>query len=172
MTITKDAEKLAKENDFVIKAYQFEAIKEDTRKPRTVKIAAVQHAVSAPLSDPVGEQKRKTFEKVGKIIDAAAKEGVNILCLQELWYLPYFFCTREKQPWCEFAEEAETGAAVTFLSHVSNQILILKLFRSFFYLFSMQSDITWLLFRQFWNVTKSVVIMFGMLRLWFLTVEK
>lgn len=29
--------------------------------------------------------------------------------------LPYFFCTREKQPWCEFAEDAETGTAVTFL---------------------------------------------------------
>ena len=127
MAITKEAKKLAKENDFVIKAYQFEAIKEDTRKPRTVKVAAIQHAVSVPLTDPVGEQKRKTFEKVGKIIDAAAKEGVNILCLQELWYLPYFFCTGEKQPWCEFAEAAETGAAVTFLTHVSIQMLSLKI---------------------------------------------
>lgn len=85
MTVSKGAEKLAKDNDFVIKAYKFDAIKEDTRKPRTVRVAAVQHSVSAPLTDPVGEQKRKTFEKVGKIIDAAAKEGVNILCLQELW---------------------------------------------------------------------------------------
>jgi beta-ureidopropionase len=85
MTVSKEAERMAKDNNFVIQAYRFDAGKEDTRKPRTVKIAAVQHAVSAPLTDPIGEQKRKTFEKVGKIIDAAAKEGVNILCLQELW---------------------------------------------------------------------------------------
>ncbi len=50
-----------------------------------VKVAAVQHAVAEPLTDPINVQKRKTFEKVGRIIDAAAAEGVNILCLQELW---------------------------------------------------------------------------------------
>jgi beta-ureidopropionase len=83
--VTKQAQKLAKENDFVVRHYKFEAGKEDTRPARMVKIAAVQHAVSAPLTDPISEQKRKTFEKVGKIIDAAAAEGVNILCLQELW---------------------------------------------------------------------------------------
>lgn len=58
---------------------------EHTRPPKMVKVACIQHAVSAPLTDPINVQKRKTFEKVGKIIDAAGAEGVNVLCLQELW---------------------------------------------------------------------------------------
>jgi hypothetical protein len=40
------------------------------------------------------------------------------------------FCTREKQPWCEFAESAEHGAAVTFLRtvsyHLEKEITILN----------------------------------------------
>lgn len=31
-----------------------------------------------------------------------------MLCLQEFWACPYFFCTRERE-WCEFAESAEQG---------------------------------------------------------------
>ena len=44
------------------------------------------------------------------MIDASAAAGVNVLCLQEAWTMPFAFCTREKQPWMEFAECAETGA--------------------------------------------------------------
>jgi hypothetical protein len=76
---------LASENDFVIKAYKFDAIKEDLRKPRITRIGAVQTTLAAPTTDPVGVQRQKIFDKVGKIIDAAAAEGVNVLCLQELW---------------------------------------------------------------------------------------
>lgn len=33
--------------------------------------------------------------------------------------MPFAFCTREKHPWCEFAEEAETGPTTAFLSEVN-----------------------------------------------------
>lgn len=32
--------------------------------------------------------------------------------------MPFAFCTREKHPWCEFAEEAETGPTTVFLQDV------------------------------------------------------
>jgi beta-ureidopropionase len=32
--------------------------------------------------------------------------GVQVLCLQEAWPMPFAFCTREKAPWLEFAEDA------------------------------------------------------------------
>lgn len=32
--------------------------------------------------------------------------------------MPFAFCTREKHPWCEFAEEAETGPTTLFLEEV------------------------------------------------------
>jgi beta-ureidopropionase len=79
------AEKIATENNFVIKSYKFDAIKEDLRKPRIVRVASIQTSLAAPTSDPVSVQRQKIFDKVEKIIDAAAFENVNILCLQELW---------------------------------------------------------------------------------------
>lgn len=33
--------------------------------------------------------------------------------------MPFAFCTREKYPWCEFAEEAETGTTTLFLQDVT-----------------------------------------------------
>lgn len=35
--------------------------------------------------------------------------------------MPFAFCTREKYPWCEFAEDAETGPATMFLSKFAKQ---------------------------------------------------
>jgi len=115
LPVSVEAQKIADANNFVIKSYGFEAIKEDLRKPRVVRIGAVQTSIVAPTTAPVSEQRDKIFEKIGRIIDAAALDNVNILCLQELWTMPYVFCTREKYPWCELAENAQTGAGITFL---------------------------------------------------------
>jgi beta-ureidopropionase len=32
--------------------------------------------------------------------------------------MPFAFCTREKHPWCEFAESAEKGPTTVFLQDV------------------------------------------------------
>ena len=56
------------------------------------------------------------------MIDVAAQMGVNVLCLQEAWTMPFAFCTREKQPWMEFAENAKTGRSSQFISKVRKQI--------------------------------------------------
>jgi len=54
-------------------------------------------------------------KKIGHIVDAAGAQGVQILCLQETWTMPFAFCTREKQPWLELAESAENGPNIQFL---------------------------------------------------------
>lgn len=75
------------------------------RPARIVKVAGVQNSIVLPTTDPVGKQRDALFEKIGEIrrseitfeilitfdihpgtiIDAAGKDGVNILCLQEAW---------------------------------------------------------------------------------------
>lgn len=85
LPIAAAAQKIADANNFVIQSYGFEAIKEDLRKPRVVRIGAVQTSIAASTSAPVSVQREKVFEKIGKIIEAAAADNVNILCLQELW---------------------------------------------------------------------------------------
>lgn len=103
------------ENNFEIAAYDFPAQKEETRKPRIIKIGLIQHSIVLPTNKPIREQRSAIFDKIGKIIITAADEGVNVLCLQEAWSMPFAFCTREKQPWCEFAESVLDGPSTIFL---------------------------------------------------------
>jgi beta-ureidopropionase len=35
--------------------------------------------------------------------------------------MPFAFCTREKHPWCQFAEEAENGPTTQFLKPLAKQ---------------------------------------------------
>lgn len=41
------------------------------------------------------------------------------VCLVVFKDMPFAFCTREKHPWCEFAEDAEFGPSTLFLKNVS-----------------------------------------------------
>lgn len=59
------------------------------------------------------------MEKVEVMIDAAGKHGVNVLCLQEAWHMPFAFCTREKH-WAEFAEPVD-GDVVAFCQRKAKQ---------------------------------------------------
>ena len=54
------------------------------------------------------------YDKVARMVEAAGQAGVNVLCLQEAWTMPFAFCTRERE-WTEFAEPAETGPSTAFL---------------------------------------------------------
>lgn len=36
--------------------------------------------------------------------------------------MPFGFCTREKYPWCEYAEDCETGPSITFIKRVNKEI--------------------------------------------------
>lgn len=36
--------------------------------------------------------------------------------------MPFAFCTREKHPWCQFAESAEDGPTTVFLQEVSTAL--------------------------------------------------
>lgn len=39
--------------------------------------------------------------------------------------MPFAFCTREKQHWCEYAESAENGPTTTFLQQVNGKTIVL-----------------------------------------------
>lgn len=85
MKINENSKKIADENGFEVKSYKFEALKEDLRKPRIVKIGAVQNSIVLSTSEPINTQRDAIFEKIGKLVDAASSENVNVLCLQEAW---------------------------------------------------------------------------------------
>ncbi|KAI9085974.1 hypothetical protein K1719_032051 [Acacia pycnantha] len=85
----------------------------------------LQNSIALPTNAPFLDQKRAIFEKLRPIIDAAGASGVNILCLQETWMMPFAFCTREKT-WCEFAELVD-GESTQFLKRFAvkyNMVII------------------------------------------------
>ena len=118
-----DAEKIAASNDFEIKAFSMveNVSKEQSRNRNIVRIGLIQNKIHADTSAPVQDQFMAIYNRIEKMIDAAGAAGVNVLCLQEAWTMPFAFCTREKQPWMEFAECAQTGQRFVRGPRVSKQ---------------------------------------------------
>lgn len=85
LPLSADSEIIAAQNNFDVKFYQFEAAIEELRKPRVVKIGAIQNSIVLPTTDSIQKQRDAIFEKIGKLIDAAGANDVNVLCLQEAW---------------------------------------------------------------------------------------
>jgi len=112
------AAKRAEELLFELAGYAFDqAALESTRPERKVKIGLIQNKIVKETSEDVVVQREALYARIGEMIGVAAECGVNVVCLQEAWTMPFAFCTREKQPWSEFAEPAdETGPSTKFLS--------------------------------------------------------
>jgi beta-ureidopropionase len=52
---------------------------------RLVKVGLIQNKIVLPTTAPVFEQREALYKRIGTMIDAAGKCGVNVLCLQEAW---------------------------------------------------------------------------------------
>jgi beta-ureidopropionase len=113
IALPESATTLSIEHDFDLQAFRFHADKEVIREPRVVRVGLIQNSIALPTTAHFVDQKNAIFAKLKPIIEAAGSSGVNILCLQEFWMMPYGFCTREKK-WCEFAEPID-GESTKFL---------------------------------------------------------
>jgi len=109
----------AEDDDYQVAGWRMEADTEETRPAREVRIGLIQNKIVLPTDAPIIQQITALQKRIGGIIENAARCGVNIICLQEAWTMPFAFCTREKHPWTQFAESAETGASTVFLSDLA-----------------------------------------------------
>lgn len=97
------------------------------REPRVVRVAVIQNSVVAPTTAPLLEQYEAIENKIRGMLEAAAGMGANVVCLQEAWTCPFFFCTRERYPWSEFAEDAKSGRSTRFcqeMAKMHNMVII------------------------------------------------
>ncbi|XP_037679389.1 beta-ureidopropionase [Choloepus didactylus] len=111
----------ASEGDFELQGHIFEAAKEQLRPPRVVRVGLVQNRIPLPAGAPVAKQVAALHRRIEVIVDVAAMCGVNIICFQEAWTMPFAFCTREKLPWTEFAESAEDGPTTRFCQKLAKK---------------------------------------------------
>jgi N-carbamoylputrescine amidase len=64
----------------------------------TVQIGLIQAHHETSGEAPVAEHKRAAIDKHVGMIREAAQRGAQIVCLQELFYGPYF-CTEQNPKW-------------------------------------------------------------------------
>uniref|UniRef100_A0A3B4ZV34 Beta-ureidopropionase n=1 Tax=Stegastes partitus TaxID=144197 RepID=A0A3B4ZV34_9TELE len=115
----------ASERDFELKGYRFDAVQEQLRPPRRIRVGLIQHRIVLPTDAPILDQITAMHNRIGEIVEVAATCGVNIICFQETWTMPFAFCTREKDPWTEFAESAEEGNTTRFCQEVTLQRFVM-----------------------------------------------
>merc|ERR1712080_105293 len=109
----------AHREEYQLTGWNIEAMEEETRPARRVIIGLIQNSIVLPTDTGIQEQIAAIHRRVGGIIETAGRAGTNIVCLQEAWTMPFAFCTREKHPWTQFAESAETGPSTLFLAELA-----------------------------------------------------
>eukprot|EP01084_Bolivina_argentea_P088190 159241_1 len=105
--ITTNARKIAVDNNFKILCSKINGkYDEEMRQKRNVTIGALQnkYQIKDFQKESVVIQKEIMHKFIRNVIYSAAECGVNILCFQECWNMPFAFCTREKHWPLEFAE--------------------------------------------------------------------
>jgi N-carbamoylputrescine amidase len=80
----------------------------------------IQAKNAAPTDAPIEEIKRINLDKHLKLIDQAAKQGVKILCMQEVFTTPYF-CAEQQTRWYEAVEKIPDGPTVRLLRDVARE---------------------------------------------------
>jgi len=87
---------------------------------RTVRCGLIQATNAAPTDAPIEEIKRANIEKHVKMIEDAARQGVKILCMQEVFTTPYF-CAEQQTRWYEAVEKVPDGPTVKLMQEVARQ---------------------------------------------------
>ncbi len=88
--------------------------------PRTVKCGLIQATHAGPTDAPIEEIKRANIDKHLKMIEDAARQGVQILCMQEVFTTPYF-CAEQETRWYEAVEKIPDGPTTRLMQDVAKQ---------------------------------------------------
>jgi N-carbamoylputrescine amidase len=82
--------------------------------PRIVKGGLIQCSLSESADKPIDVIKKSMLDKHAGYIEDAGKKGVQILCLQEIFYGPYF-CAEQKTKWYQSVEKIPDGPTVKLM---------------------------------------------------------
>src|SRR6266540_1575109 len=88
--------------------------------PRMVRGGLIQATLCEPATAPVEKIKRAMIEKHEALIADAAGRGAQIVCLQELFYGPYF-CAEQETKWYALTERVPDGPTVTLMQKLARK---------------------------------------------------
>jgi N-carbamoylputrescine amidase len=87
---------------------------------RTVKCGLIQATNAGPTDLPIQEIKRLNIEKHLSLIQQAGEQGVQILCMQEVFTTPYF-CAEQQTRWYEAVEKIPDGETTHLMQEVAKE---------------------------------------------------
>jgi len=97
---------------------------------RTVKCGLIQAKHAGPTDVSIEEIKRANIEKHLAMIADAAKQGVQIVCMQEVFTTPYF-CAEQKVRWYEAVEKIPDGSTTRLMQETAkkhNMVIVVPIY--------------------------------------------
>lgn len=87
---------------------------------RIVRGALIQATLSEPGTSPPAKIKQSMIDKHVAMIAAAADKGAQVLCLQELFYGPYF-CAEQQTKWYDLTERIPDGPTTKLMCELAKK---------------------------------------------------
>src|SRR5579884_1735259 len=87
---------------------------------RVVRGGLIQATLCEPATSPVARIKQAMIEKHEGLIAAAVDRGAQIICLQELFYGPYF-CAEQEKKWYALTERVPEGPTTRRFAEIAKK---------------------------------------------------
>jgi N-carbamoylputrescine amidase len=87
---------------------------------RIIKAGLIQAHNVAPTDAPIPEIRQANLDHQMKMVEDAARQGVQMLCFQEIFTTPYF-CAEQKTRWYEAVERIPDGPTVKLMQDVAKE---------------------------------------------------
>ncbi|MDQ6769007.1 MAG: acyltransferase [Gemmatimonadota bacterium] len=88
--------------------------------PRVVKCGLIQASNACPVDEPLEKIREANIEKHMKFLDQAGKQGVQIICMQEIFTGPYF-CAEQNTRWYDATEKIPDGPTTHLMQEVAKK---------------------------------------------------
>ena len=88
--------------------------------PRIVRGGLIQATLCEPATSPVEKIKQAMIDKHVALIAQAANQGVEVVCLQELFYGPYF-CAEQETKWYDLTERIPDGPTTKLMLELAKK---------------------------------------------------
>jgi N-carbamoylputrescine amidase len=98
--------------------------------PQLVKCGLIQASHAGSTSEKIEKIREANIEKHLKLIDKAGKQGVQILCMQEIFTGPYF-CAEQSPRWYDATERIPDGPTTKLMQEKAkqhNMVIIVPLY--------------------------------------------
>ncbi len=98
--------------------------------PRIVTCGLIQCSIATSNDQPLDVIKKAMIDKHIPFIEEAGKRGVQILCLQEIFYGPYF-CAEQSKRWYDATERIPDGPTIKLMQQYArkyNMVMIVPIY--------------------------------------------